>query len=200
MLFGVNVNSRINLFAVLLLVCSSNASASVAPPSSNGVIVVSGNISVPTCELDANSTKFNDSIQLSDIFVSDIENVMVGTEITKAAKSFEFKLVCTGSAHPKLRFSYEKEEVPAGSKLSDQLIKTDGSGSGISIGLSKSVSGSSGFVMVDSGEKISMDDEKIDDSGQYSYSLVMIAHAVRNAKVPRIGEVKATANVIVDEP
>ncbi|EBC4650760.1 fimbrial protein [Salmonella enterica] len=193
------MNNKINFFTVLLLVCSSNSFASIVPPMS-GHIAVSGNISVPTCKVAADSTLLNASISMPSIDVDKVKATIVGKAILETLKSFEFKLECDGPVNPKLKFTFEHEEIPAGSKGYDEvierLIHTTGSGAGISIGLA--LAEDSGHL-VKSGEVLPMS-ETTDKTGMYYYSLPMSLTSFKNTFPVRSGEMNATATVEVIEP
>ncbi|EBQ8600490.1 type 1 fimbrial protein [Salmonella enterica] len=192
------MNNKINFFTVLLLVCSSNSFASIVPPMS-GHIEVSGNISVPTCKVAADSTLLNASISMPSIDVNKVNATTVGKAILETLKSFEFKLECDGPVNPKLKFTFEHEEIPAGGKggeVIERLIHTTGSGAGISIGLA--LAKDLGHL-VKSGEVLPMS-ETTDKTGRYYYSLPMSLTSFKNTFPARSGEMNATATVEVIEP
>ncbi|ECP1741187.1 type 1 fimbrial protein [Salmonella enterica] len=194
------MNNKINFFTVLLLVCSSNSFASIVPPPMSGHIAVSGNISVPTCKVAAGSTLLNASISMPSIDVDKVKARALGKAFLETTQSFEFKLDCDGPVNPKLKFTFEHEEIPAGSKgyeeVIERLIHTIGSGAGISIGLALA---EDSLHLVKSGEVLPMH-ETTDKTGMYYYSLPMSLSSFRNTFPAKSGEMNATATVEVTEP
>ncbi|EHI7423326.1 fimbrial protein [Salmonella enterica] len=185
------MNSTISLFTVLLLICSSNSLASV--PSLSGHVSISGNILTPTCVVGKDSTPFGDSIEIPATSVDKISSVHEGVPIPDAIKEFKLKLQCDGALKPKLKFTFDREHIVGkGSPVIESLIRTTGSGAGISIGLLAK----NDFVI--SGVELPMEEEA-GQYGAYNYSLGMVVGAYRNGHAPKAGEVKATATVEVIE-
>lgn len=72
------MNSKFNLFTVLLLVCSSNAFADV--PQLHGSVTFSGKVLSPTCQVSA-GLLFDRSITLPPLSVEAVEKAKLSALI-----------------------------------------------------------------------------------------------------------------------
>lgn len=182
MLFGVNVNSKINLLTVLLLICTSNALASIS--QDKGSIAFNGSISVPTCEVDTKNP-LDRSIGLKSISEDKISNVVLGQVIPDTEASMVFSLVCTDStADPKIKIMYTAGDL-------ENVLQTTGSGKGVGI----AITGTQGNP-VKNGDVMPM----IKEGDDAKYSLPLRISSVKTENNIVAGDITATATVEVIGP
>ncbi|EDV2568417.1 fimbrial protein [Salmonella enterica subsp. enterica] len=182
-LFGVNVNSKINLLTVLLLICTSNALASIS--QDKGSIAFNGSISVPTCEVDTKNP-LDRSIGLKSISADKIRKTEMWKTIPDTEASMIFSLVCTDStADPKIKIMYT-------TGASENLLQTTGSGKGVGIIITETQG-----TPVKNGDVIPMHKNEGDDA---KYSLTLLAASVKTGDDIIAGDITATATVEVIGP
>ncbi|EBV2813014.1 hypothetical protein CCO57_23595 [Salmonella enterica subsp. indica serovar Marseille] len=184
-LSGVKVNSKFNLFTVLLLVCSSNAFADV--PQLHGSVTFSGKVLSPTCQVSA-GLLFDRSITLPPLSVEAVEKAKLSTPVSSVMTPLDFKLECAdGAVPPQLRLTYKSDELG----LPGEIVAT-GTGGGVNITLS---SKDGNLVQrVISGKPIPMSKDG------NNYSLTLYAQPVRSGTTIKAGDVSATATVEVVGP
>lgn len=177
------MNSKINLLTVLLLICTSNALASIS--QDKGSIAFNGSISVPTCEVDTKNP-LDRSIGLKSISADEIIKTKIGKVIPDTEASMTFSLVCTDStADPKIKIMYT-------TGVLEGLLQTTGSGKGVGI----VITGTQGNP-VKNGDVIPMFKNEGDDA---KYSLTLLAASVKTENNIVAGDITATATVEVIEP
>lgn len=178
------MNSKINLLTVLLLICTSNALASIS--RDEGRIAFNGSISVPTCEVDTKNP-LDRSIGLKSISEDKISNVVLGQVIPDTEASMVFSLVCTDStAEPKIKIMYT-----AAGDLGN-VLQTTGSGKGVGI----VITGTQGNP-VKNGDVMPMIQNKGDGA---KYSLPLLISSVKTENNIVAGDITATATVEVIGP
>ncbi|HIC6099948.1 TPA: fimbrial protein [Salmonella enterica subsp. enterica serovar Nagoya] len=160
------MNSKFNLFTVLLLVCSSNAFADV--PQVHGSVTFSGKVLSPTCQVSAGFL-FDRSITLPPLSVEAVEKTKLNAPISSVMTPVDFKLECgDGAVPPQLRLTFKSDELG----MDDAIVAT-GTGGGVNIALSSKDKDGKLFQHVVSGKPIPMSKDG------NNYSLTLYAQPVR---------------------